>query len=39
MKDSNEITESLNRVYETESSSIYPVLMKMQSASIENEEW
>jgi hypothetical protein len=34
----NEITENLNRVYETESSSIDPVLMKMQIASMENVE-
>lgn len=35
----NDITASLNSVYKTESSSIDPILMKMQADSIENESW
>jgi len=33
------ITEVLNRIYETESSAVDPVLMKMQAISAEREEW
>ena len=33
------VTEKLNEIYETESSSIDPNLMKMQVLSLENESW
>ena len=33
------VTEKLNKVYETESSSIDPNLMNMQLLSLENESW
>ncbi len=33
------VTANLNRVYETEDSSIDPVLMKMALLSLPNEEW
>jgi len=33
------ITELLNCIYETESSAVDPVLMKMQAASIESGGW
>jgi hypothetical protein len=35
----DKITESLNELYDTESSSVDPVLMKMQLSSIENRDW
>lgn len=34
-----EVTEALNRVYETESSTIEPVLVKIQLASVGGEAW
>jgi len=36
---SDNITELLNCIYETESSAVDPVLMKMQAASIESGGW
>jgi hypothetical protein len=35
----NDVTESLNRVYETESSAIEPGLVHLQLASIGGEVW
>ena len=34
-----EVTEALNRVYETESSTIEPVLVRIQLASVGGETW
>lgn len=36
--ENNQITDLLNRIYETESSALDPVLMKMQAASIEKAD-
>ena len=33
------VTDKLNEIYETESSSIDPNLIKMQILSLENESW
>lgn len=33
------VTEALNRVYETESSTIEPVLVRIQLASVGGETW
>ena len=35
----DDVTEALNRVYETESSAIDPVFQKMQFSSIKDEQW
>jgi len=35
----NDVTEKLNRIYTKESSSLEPVISKIQSSSIEPEEW
>lgn len=37
--DEEQITEALNRVYANESSTLDPVLAKMQTASLERDEW
>ena len=38
-ENNNKITETLNKLYETEPSSTDPVLMKMQLSSIEGKGW
>lgn len=35
----DQVTEALNRVYANESSTLDPVLARMQAASLEREEW
>jgi metal-responsive CopG/Arc/MetJ family transcriptional regulator len=35
----NDVTEKLNRVYAKESSSLEPVISKIQSSSIKPEKW
>lgn len=35
----NEVTAILNQVYENESSTIDPMLVKMQMASLNKEDW
>ena len=37
--DEKEVTETLNRVYEREESSLDPVLKRLQAASLLREDW
>jgi hypothetical protein len=37
--ENDDITEKLNEVYETESSTLDPVFIKIQVASLGNENW